>query len=144
MLIDEPENSLHPAWQEKYAELLRMAFKGFENCHFVIATHSPIILAGVSSDNACVVRLDQLPCNLNGEDFLNMASDATLVTGFGVIAPGNSYLRQVALEALTLIRAGKTTDYKFVAIQKLFRDNLSKFDSNDPILKFVEAILEHQ
>lgn len=143
VLIDEPENSLHPAWQERYAELLRMAFKGFENCHFVIATHSPIILAGVSSDNACVVRLDQLPCNLNGEDFLNMASDATLVTGFGVIAPGNSYLRQVALEALTLIRVGKTNDYKFLAIQKLFRDNLSKFENNDPILKFVKAILEH-
>ena len=56
-LLDEPENSLSPSLQlilkamiEKYAQLL--------NCQFIIASHSPFVLA---IDNARIYNLDQQP-----------------------------------------------------------------------------------
>jgi predicted ATP-binding protein involved in virulence len=47
-LIDEPELSLHPKWQERYLQFLREVFSNNEsvNMQFVIATHSPLLLKG--------------------------------------------------------------------------------------------------
>ncbi|PNU29376.1 AAA family ATPase, partial [Serratia marcescens] len=45
ILIDEPEISLHPEWQEKYISLLMNIFERYQSCLFVIATHSPQIVS---------------------------------------------------------------------------------------------------
>ena len=42
-LLDEPENSLSAAWQVKLAKFIE-GMARFENCQFVIATHSPFVL----------------------------------------------------------------------------------------------------
>ncbi|MBG0626452.1 ATP-binding protein [Enterobacter roggenkampii] len=43
ILIDEPENSLHPKWQREYVGFLQ-GFIGYkENVDVIIATHSPLI-----------------------------------------------------------------------------------------------------
>ena len=42
-LLDEPENSLSAKWQVKLASYLE-GMARFENCQFVIATHSPFLL----------------------------------------------------------------------------------------------------
>jgi len=59
-LLDEPENSLSPSLQltlkgiiEKYAYLF--------NCQFIIATHSPFVLATL---NAAIYNLDHQPSNI--------------------------------------------------------------------------------
>ena len=48
ILIDEPELSLHPAWQQKYLDFLGEIFSPDGNCsiQFVVATHSPYIIKG--------------------------------------------------------------------------------------------------
>jgi predicted ATPase len=143
VLIDEPENSLHPAWQEKYSELLSAAFEGIPDCQFILATHSPIILSGISKNGASVVRLDKSPCNIDSATFEGMASDAALVNGFGVVIEGNSYLRQLALEALTLIRTGEGGSVRFKAIQSVFSDHIDSMDQDDPLNKLAYAILDH-
>ena len=43
-LLDEPENSLSAAWQMKLATVIE-GMARFERCQFVIATHSPFLLA---------------------------------------------------------------------------------------------------
>ncbi|HCD5723252.1 TPA: AAA family ATPase [Citrobacter freundii] len=43
ILIDEPENSLHPKWQKKFIGLM-IGFLGYEeNLELIIASHSPFI-----------------------------------------------------------------------------------------------------
>ena len=42
-LLDEPENSLSAKWQVKLASYLE-GLARFENCQFVIVTHSPFLL----------------------------------------------------------------------------------------------------
>ncbi|HCD2888624.1 TPA: ATP-binding protein, partial [Klebsiella oxytoca] len=45
ILIDEPENSLHPRWQREYVNHLYNMFYQFEPI-IILATHSPIVVSG--------------------------------------------------------------------------------------------------
>ena len=44
ILIDEPEDSLHPAWQVGYIPVLRRCAQN-NDCQFILATHSPQIIS---------------------------------------------------------------------------------------------------
>lgn len=55
--IDEPENSLHPEWQLSYMSFLSDLCPPDAGCHFLIATHSPQIISGMTSNNGCIVSL---------------------------------------------------------------------------------------
>lgn len=48
ILIDEPELSLHPKWQQRIIEVYK---KIGENNQIILATHSPHILGSVSNEN---------------------------------------------------------------------------------------------
>ena len=48
ILIDEPELSLHPKWQQRIIEVYK---KIGENNQIIVATHSPHILGSVSNEN---------------------------------------------------------------------------------------------
>ena len=52
ILIDEPELSLHPKWQQRIIEVYK---KIGENNQIIIATHSPHILGSVSSENIFIL-----------------------------------------------------------------------------------------
>ena len=58
ILIDEPETSLHPKWQKKYAQYLMDVF-GELNIQFVIATHSPYILQGLKDKKSVCFKIDR-------------------------------------------------------------------------------------
>lgn len=52
-MIDEPENSLHPQWQQMYPLLLGHIIHevyGIKNSHFIIVTHSPLIIQRAKDD----------------------------------------------------------------------------------------------
>jgi hypothetical protein len=57
VLIDEPENSLHPEWQRDYISLLRRSLACAKKCHIVIATHSPLVASGVRSAEGSLIGL---------------------------------------------------------------------------------------
>lgn len=49
ILIDEPEIHLNPKWINKYYYILRKCFSNL-NCHFIIASQSPLIVGMFSKD----------------------------------------------------------------------------------------------
>lgn len=59
VLIDEPELSLHPEWQLMFLPRLLSILSPFEECHAIIATHSPLIVQQASglSEGIGVVSL---------------------------------------------------------------------------------------
>jgi len=57
VLIDEPENSSHPDWQMNYVGWLKDIFSEYADSHFIIATHSPLILANMKASESTIVRL---------------------------------------------------------------------------------------
>ena len=59
ILIDEPENSSHPNWQISYIDWLRKIFRDYDDCHFIIATHSHFILSDLQPQWASIIALDR-------------------------------------------------------------------------------------
>lgn len=53
ILIDEPEIALHPAWQQKIMQIYSRIGK---NNQFIVATHSPQIIASVPYKNRILLR----------------------------------------------------------------------------------------
>ena len=56
ILIDEPELSLHPKWQQRIIEVYK---KIGENNQIIVATHSPHILGSVSNENIFILYRDE-------------------------------------------------------------------------------------
>lgn len=53
ILIDEPENHLHPSMQRSF---LANIVKAFPQARFVVATHSPFIISSVRDSNVYALR----------------------------------------------------------------------------------------
>lgn len=52
ILIDEPELSLHPQWQNKFVKMLKTIGKSNQ---FILATHSPYIINNLSYEDSLIV-----------------------------------------------------------------------------------------
>jgi len=55
ILVDEPEESLHPSWQTKIVTLYQK-YSEENDCLVVIATHSPFILSAVKSEQIRLLK----------------------------------------------------------------------------------------
>lgn len=61
VLIDEPELSLHPRWQMSFLKHLETALEAVQECHVIIATHSPLIAQAAARLGAQTIAMDQSP-----------------------------------------------------------------------------------
>jgi predicted ATPase len=97
--IDEPEVCLHPEWQEQYIERLISTFQRFYGCHFIIATHSPQIVANLRRDNCFVVDIETAT-TIAALKLTHRSADYQLANVFR--APGfrNEYLSRELLATL--------------------------------------------
>lgn len=62
ILIDEPEISFHPSWQEKYIEFLKKTFsndQGGIQTQIIIATHSPFIVQNEKISDEKIIILQK-------------------------------------------------------------------------------------
>lgn len=60
VLMDEPENHLHPSLQR---EFLSMIVESFPNAQFVVVTHSPFIISSVKDSYIYALRFKELGSN---------------------------------------------------------------------------------
>lgn len=109
ILIDEPENSLHPRWQREYvSRLLDLVY--LYQPYTVIATHAPLLVSGAySQGNAASVaelrrghvvrQITGPPGNLEG----------LLWTTFGILSPENHFLSEELVRRLNELNQGKMT-----------------------------------
>lgn len=58
VLIDEPENSLHPIWQQQYPAMLSKVLGTRTGCHALVATHSALVATGLPRDYSNVSALE--------------------------------------------------------------------------------------
>lgn len=113
ILIDEPENSLHPRWQRDYCTRLLDQFYRYDP-QLVIATHSPHIVQGAQADQDSTsrlvrgkVRVIQLstteetskPNKIELSE-IPKSIDGTLFEAFKVLTPASHYLSEKVVEIL--------------------------------------------
>jgi predicted ATP-binding protein involved in virulence len=112
ILIDEPEVSLHPEWQRKYLDLIQACFGSFSGSHFVIATHSPLVIGDMPENNSRVISLDD-KAGLDRQTLSGESADFVLVNAFNVASPKNYYLRDLVAQALTMAAENKLQSKEF-------------------------------
>ncbi|TCS58967.1 putative AbiEii toxin of type IV toxin-antitoxin system [Primorskyibacter sedentarius] len=127
ILIDEPEISLHPEWQDRYLELLRETFSAFRGCHFIVATHSPIIVSDAKKEDTTVLNLTHvLDGSHQRESHFARSIDEIVATQFGVIDDDNLYVKQEIIRAANAIARGEvgSLDFKrrLAMLKKLSKD----------------------
>lgn len=114
VLIDEPETNLHPEWQARYLDLLLETFGSYRNCHFVLATHSPLILSD-APPNATLASLSGESLRY-GSEVSGRPVDYLLVEAFDVATRDNYYVQEQLVKALRLAADGeaKGSEYQDV------------------------------
>jgi energy-coupling factor transporter ATP-binding protein EcfA2 len=81
VLIDEPENHLHPSLQRDFLSNLVEAFPSIQ---FVVATHSPFIISSVKESTTYALRYSQLSRSSADSDSSSLENQNSAVTAFQV------------------------------------------------------------
>jgi ABC-type cobalamin/Fe3+-siderophores transport system ATPase subunit len=70
IIIDEPENSLHPTWQREYVEKV-LAAMHYRRATLIVATHAPLVVTGALAGWALLTRsaLSFAPWWTSGKSF---------------------------------------------------------------------------
>lgn len=55
-LLDEPDTHLNPAWSVRYLDFLERFVENRESCHIVMATHDPLVFAGLCREQVRIMR----------------------------------------------------------------------------------------
>lgn len=105
ILIDEPENSLHPNWQRDYVDKL-MAAMSYRGATLVVATHAPLIVTGALNDAPSKVSVfrvkDGQPKRLEIDASASPNSvEEILWEAFGVVTPANHFVSEEIVRAIS-------------------------------------------
>ena len=132
ILIDEPELSLHPKWQQKIVDVYRKIGK---NNQIIIATHSPHILGSVKKEN--IMLLDKTNDGKiivkTGDELYNsygQPTDRVLKDIMGLETTRNPKVFKLLEEAGELVDKNEYESDEFKTKYKELRDILGKKDED--------------
>lgn len=151
VLIDEPEISLHPNWQIDYFEILQMFGNFYEGCHFIVATHSPHILASLPSTNSNVLAMNRtksggLIANQIEHSTGGWSVEQILLDVFGIQTMRNKFFENRVRSLLQLI-ADPDSPQRKKNINRIVEElDIYQLQSDDPLKRLLSdarSILSH-
>lgn len=140
VLIDEPENSSHPNWQMSYIDWLQQIFHNYNDCHFVIATHSHFLLTDMNPEWSKIIALqkeeDKLIDIANDVNTYCWSTDDILYRVFHVRTTRNRAFESDAINFYRLISDGKKNSQE----ARMLYTRLSQYvlPGDDPLLKLIK------
>lgn len=114
VLIDEPENSLHPGWQRAYVDKV-IAALAYRNVSVIIATHSPLLVTGALMEHNNLVSVFQMQLRepqrlrLQHIDSGDTSIEAVLWKAFDVVTPANHFISEEVVEAINRFERDEIT-----------------------------------
>jgi hypothetical protein len=99
--IDEPEISLHLEWQLAWPRLMHGLVRGFPDCKFVVATHSPVIIASALALRAACYNMgvDKVLHKIDSE---NPNIEGLIFGEFHTFTPGNKAIYEQYARVLSM------------------------------------------
>lgn len=141
ILIDEPEISLHPRWQEEFIVMLTRTFSSYAGCQFIIATHSPQIISRLPSEGCYVTSLSDYTVR-RSVNFSKRSADYQLAELFDAPGVMNEYIARLAFSLLSKVKAAKrVTDESWVELSRL-KSLAKNIDRWDPTKELVESVVQ--
>jgi ABC-type multidrug transport system ATPase subunit len=101
-LLDEPDTHLNPAWSQQYLELLQSVVGQEETSHIIIATHDPLLLAGLRRSQVQIMRRDD-----GGRIFAEIPDQDPMGMGIAAILTSDIYGLRSDLDLETIRRLDK-------------------------------------
>lgn len=120
IIIDEPENSLHPRWQQQYVAKILDLFYRFEP-KIIIATHSPLIIP-FGSEKVKVFKKTLL--GLYEISVSSSNNEELLAEAFGVLTPENRYLSDEMVKILNSLGSGEINLSAALDTVKMYRNKI--------------------
>ncbi|MFN5333740.1 MAG: AAA family ATPase [Bacteroidota bacterium] len=146
VLIDEPDTSLHPNWQMKYAHNLKELFKKWNSSHFILATHSHFIVSDLENKSSEVIGIKGKVPNIQVKAFntatYGFSAEEILLDVFGVATTRNHYIYERIGEVLELI-AMPNSDSSLITekVVDLKNKGLDKLSKEDPLKEIIDKII---
>jgi len=124
ILIDEPENSLHPKWQREYVNKLGSLFYNYQP-KIVIATHSPLIVTGakLNMPETKVFKAQNFEFERQMNKTLNI--EEVYYDLFDTIMPENRILSNILINQLNKLERKEIRLEDFIAFIGPIYDNVS-------------------
>ena len=132
ILIDEPELSLHPKWQQRIVDVYRKIGK---NNQIIIATHSPHILGSMKKENIMLLDKDdegKIVIKTGDElyDSYGQPTDRVLKDIMGLETTRNPKVFKLLEEAGELVDKNKYESEEFKTKYKKLREILGNKDED--------------
>ncbi|RQP23068.1 ATP-binding protein [Piscinibacter terrae] len=113
VLIDEPELSLHPRWQMGYLKHLETALEVVQDCHVIIATHSPLIAQAAARHDVKTIamdnpRLGRVSTSVNKRERTSV--EEVLIDVFDTPIPNNLHISNEIFGLVTQAESGSFND----------------------------------
>ena len=114
VLIDEPENSLHPSWQKDYIKILIELFYLYQP-KFVVATHSALIVTGaeVANEKTNVFESRNFQFFKKNKEPINI--EEAFYSYFNVVTPENRFLSDFIVQQLNKLAEKEITYNSLIA-----------------------------
>lgn len=141
VLIDEPENSLHPQWQREFMEaVFAICEEALGNGHLIVCTHSPLIV-GTATDGSSVVDLTTTVPQLSNARF-GASSDELLLSQFGVGSSRNRIVIDTVQRAVSLVERGDFSNSEFTNLIPELKKIRQSLSLGDPLTDVIDALVE--
>ena len=142
VVIDEPENSLHPNWQREYVDKL-LAALSYRNATVIMATHAPMVVTGAITSNGNIVsvygiadgKAKRLPIDADGSP---ASIEEILWEAFEVVTPANHFVSETIVDAISAFERGEKGKAELFSLIEHMK--AESFDERQKV--FFEAVEE--
>ncbi|WP_372780715.1 AAA family ATPase (plasmid) [Priestia aryabhattai] len=145
ILIDEPETSLHPNWQNQYIYILKKIFTQYWDSHFIIATHSHFFVSDLEPSSSSIVSLkkesSKTISTLHEDDTFGWSADDVLYYVFDVPTSRNYSLAKELDDILLAISTNKVSQEIQTKIKKV-KTIQESLKPSDPLKELIPLLLK--
>lgn len=145
VLIDEPENSLHPAWQQQFLPLLKATISSAKGVHVLVATHSPLVAASLDPEDAEVFRIFSVKGRLLARQLLagpfGWSADQVLQDVFGLYSARSVAFTQNMDGALNLMARGQRKNPRLIKLVNSLSKTLPTLPKDDATREIIETLI---
>lgn len=112
VIVDEPENSLHPTWQREYVDKL-LAALSYRDASIIIATHAPMLVSGAIAQNPKQISVFQVRggepdrLSIDGETQTVSGIEEVLWRAFEVVTPASHFVSEEIVHVISRYDKGE-------------------------------------
>jgi len=141
LLIDEPENNLHPQWQrDMMGTVFDICADVMTDGHVIVCTHSPLIVAS-APEGATIVSMTYEDSQMSVVSY-GASTDELLLAQFGVGSSRNRVVVDTVQQAVSYVERGDFDNPRFEALIPELRNIRSALKPMDPIVIVIDALLD--